>query len=909
MVEFKESKFYKLLQDFFINNNKETFLQMLAEFYNRTEGIINKNKNQDEIIKELYELYKEFNEKNIDENIVREKVNYFVENNGKIKDILTKLIINTNKIEDNTEKLNTNTNNIKNINSQLEYIETDLGNRAYKQYVDDNDAEILRQVAQGATDEQLKNAVQTKIDDGSIPSLMVGNDGIDTVNLRNNSVTTDKVNFNVQYELITTELYIKTVRNENKSIDLTLTGNGNIVFYIMRDNIVLQNNDFGVGTLNNNIPNWHTLVYDIDDRTLKNIYYNNKINKNQVPLLINSNGEITGGLLAIRERNKVNYINDIQFKINSMDILDYNITINSNSSLYLYERNSNKFKNISLDGSYLLEQWDKLILNLDTFTIDKVKSNEKVPQNYIILASRHSNGITGLLIDEYISIKECGYNEETFVYLSNPESLKIQNLVNGWTFINFSGDLIIRPYGITKSLLDLKNNFSRSATSWSGIKDCFYIQNGEILVYDRIINDFAIRYNASDGYIKTTDIVIAKKDIYGNFISEVFNLNSRINYQSRVESDKVPKYLEPTIKEKHNLLLSNQLKQDIESVNVALIADSHQSEFYGGMYSQGVNVINNYSKSFGLDAFVNLGDSILYDSDRKNAVIAHQYFANKSKIQMLYAVGNHDGNGRDNDPDTQPLSELISNRDLYHIYGKNLKGVVWGKKHDMYYYYDIPNSNVRIIVLNSNDVPFLADGSGNAKFNSNTNYAFRQAQLNWLANEALKTDKHIMICTHIVPVGHYEGMYYNYELPLNYLELRTILEAFKNKQRGNVTKNHSGTKFQNLGADTFDINVAYDFTLNTGSIIGVFGGHLHDDNNVIINGIHYITTNCDWARNWTPTNPVAGDVPDKGQIRVIPDRVVGEESELCFDILNIDTTNKKVCITRFGVGSNREYNY
>ena len=44
MIEFKESKFYKLLQDFFINNNKETFLQMLGEFYNRTEGIIDKNK-------------------------------------------------------------------------------------------------------------------------------------------------------------------------------------------------------------------------------------------------------------------------------------------------------------------------------------------------------------------------------------------------------------------------------------------------------------------------------------------------------------------------------------------------------------------------------------------------------------------------------------------------------------------------------------------------------------------------------------------------------------------------------------------------------------------------------------------------------------------------------------------------
>ena len=108
MVEFKESKFYKLLQDFFINNDKETFLQFLAEFYNRTEGIIDKNNIQDDLIKELRELYLEFNEKGIDENIVREKVNYFLENSLKIKDI--------------NSKLNTNTNNIKNISSQLDSI-------------------------------------------------------------------------------------------------------------------------------------------------------------------------------------------------------------------------------------------------------------------------------------------------------------------------------------------------------------------------------------------------------------------------------------------------------------------------------------------------------------------------------------------------------------------------------------------------------------------------------------------------------------------------------------------------------------------------------------------------------------------------------------------------------------------
>ena len=91
MSKFEESKFYKSLQDFFINADKKTFLQFLAEFYNRTEGIIDKNNIQDDLIKELRELYLEFNEKGIDENIVREKVNYFLENSVKIKDIIKKL--------------------------------------------------------------------------------------------------------------------------------------------------------------------------------------------------------------------------------------------------------------------------------------------------------------------------------------------------------------------------------------------------------------------------------------------------------------------------------------------------------------------------------------------------------------------------------------------------------------------------------------------------------------------------------------------------------------------------------------------------------------------------------------------------------------------------------------------------
>ena len=91
MIEFTESNFYKKLQDFFIYDNKETFLEFLAEFYNRTENIINKNETQDEIIKELRELYLKLNEEGIDDNVVTEKVNFFLENSTKIQNIFSEL--------------------------------------------------------------------------------------------------------------------------------------------------------------------------------------------------------------------------------------------------------------------------------------------------------------------------------------------------------------------------------------------------------------------------------------------------------------------------------------------------------------------------------------------------------------------------------------------------------------------------------------------------------------------------------------------------------------------------------------------------------------------------------------------------------------------------------------------------
>ena len=164
MVKFEESNFYKALQDFFINADKKTFLQFLAEFYNRTGDIIDKNNIQDELIKELRELYLEFNEKGIDENIVREKVNYFIENSIKINNINSQLNTNTNNIKNINSQLNTNTSNIENIISQL---------------VDKANKEETKNIQQ-----QVNNLVLGAVGDGNNPEVIQARGEYATLNNR-----------------------------------------------------------------------------------------------------------------------------------------------------------------------------------------------------------------------------------------------------------------------------------------------------------------------------------------------------------------------------------------------------------------------------------------------------------------------------------------------------------------------------------------------------------------------------------------------------------------------------------------------------------------------------------------------------------------------------------------------------
>ena len=100
----------------FYNINNENFIEFLSEFYGDILEIKGNDEIHKKLINELFLLYDEFNEKGIDEKILKDKIDLFLESNQIIKKI--------GKLQNDTEDIKTETNNI---SSQLN-TKTNLNN-------------------------------------------------------------------------------------------------------------------------------------------------------------------------------------------------------------------------------------------------------------------------------------------------------------------------------------------------------------------------------------------------------------------------------------------------------------------------------------------------------------------------------------------------------------------------------------------------------------------------------------------------------------------------------------------------------------------------------------------------------------------------------------------------------------
>ena len=221
-----------------------------------------------------------------------------------------------------------------------------------------------------------------------------------------------------------------------------------------------------------------------------------------------------------------------------------------------------------------------------------------------------------------------------------------------------------------------------------------------------------------------------------------------------------------------------------------------------------ITLLKNLTKYIGFDFVANLGDLIRgyefdtyaeMQSDMAEAV--HRYIDGVC-CPVMISVGNHDDACMNTETGGSPSIDSVMKpaeqyAKIFMPTANTCFGNYKGNGKSLYYYVDF--DDVRVINLNSRDLTYSAIGSSDVSVNHN---AYSTAQITWLTNTALNTDKQVLVLTHV---------------PL--LDTLTTTPADNSD-------------------DVIDALKAFE--TGGGRVIGVMCGHTHTQNSKTENGILHV---------------------------------------------------------------------
>ena len=352
----------------------------------------------------------------------------------------------------------------------------------------------------------------------------------------------------------------------------------------------------------------------------------------------------------------------------------------------------------------------------------------------------------------------------------------------------------------------------------------------------------------------------------------------------------------------------NHVTQGIPSgndvLNIATISDAHWQE-------EGATIFDGYTaKSLEhyqwcalstlynhADALIALGDNINGDepTGRLNMTLMHVRAMLQTKYirtAMFMIRGNHDNGAGHQNTEGKSADEVLDDNAVKNGFGTKLNYYDEVRDGDsLYFYKDFPDKKVRIIGLDSNDIPLeKKDSNGHYAYDTNT-AGFRAQQLNWFANKALMLPDNtwqVVVFFHI-PFPSAFRQWAEDNTFKNYHHAIAILNAFKNGTSVNINDT-SNPDFAITG-----LQVDYS-KQGQGTLIAVVNGHLHCDNQdtSILNGTPIIEVT-------TSASFVSSVVNDSKQ------RNTNDED--AWDIISINTKERKIHCYRFGRGSDRDFTY
>jgi hypothetical protein len=339
-----------------------------------------------------------------------------------------------------------------------------------------------------------------------------------------------------------------------------------------------------------------------------------------------------------------------------------------------------------------------------------------------------------------------------------------------------------------------------------------------------------------------------------------------------------------------------------EGFKIGIISDAHFEDHYDNSYFgshpytqdayQHLTAFNYLADH--VDVLIANGDNTNGNNPLVDHTIAEGYdYADKILMQNSSAdkfvlLGNHDDNTAfkysqyyNNKKILPHYSNMIISEDEFKQMFRTSELINDEVRNgdSLYFYKDYEDAKVRLIGLNSEDIPEDAKNTdGSLKYDRYWYLTYSQAQLNWVAKTALMNvpEGYKVIVVSHVPINGKEERQYNQDLMIG------VLNAFAT---GN---SFSGSSIDTV-PDDLKISINVDYT-NQGArdLIGNIAGHVHHEGISSENNFKVCTVTCDL----------------NGQASR-----VGTANSMGFNVVTILPNERKVKLSGFGHAVDQNFVY
>ena len=288
------------------------------------------------------------------------------------------------------------------------------------------------------------------------------------------------------------------------------------------------------------------------------------------------------------------------------------------------------------------------------------------------------------------------------------------------------------------------------------------------------------------------------------------------------------------------------------TLTFSVLSDVHYDEKnpYTEIKNNNISNLGTLSTMTNIDFVANLGDFVIGNEDKESTLKSLNTLLKLTEdsiwAPILNVRGNHDDNGwysYGGYGGTYKEDAIINDKewcDLALKYAGDSLVIDKNNPNGGYGYYDHEKSKIRVFVLNSCDIPYILEDDGTYRYSSYLGHSFSNAQLNFVADALMFSDKEkpnewaALFLTHVpIDTSNQDGERFGGMSALirGHDYLLSIISAYR---KGTAFKMSGSTYIPghpNEHQEDFMVEIDVDYSKKGyGEVIGFFSGHTHSDN-------------------------------------------------------------------------------